>query len=224
MSSVAPLPANEPPNFTVSWSGSNPGGPDISNYSVYVSDNGGLFAPFQLGTTATSATFNGQAGHTYAFYSVATDILAMYQRRLHFTAKATTTVTLTTPVITWTDPSDITYGTTLGTTQLDATATVSGTFTYTFADGSTAADGAVLDAGQDQILNVTFTPSDSADYTTATAQVKISVTPAALTVTGSGTQVYGGSPSFSASYSGFVLGQDSSVLGGATGLRYHNHQ
>jgi hypothetical protein len=45
------------------------------------------------------------------------------------------------------------------------------------------------------------------------------ITPAVLTVTGSGTQTYGGSPSFTAAYNGFVLGQNSSVLGGAPAFR-----
>ncbi|OYV72239.1 MAG: hypothetical protein B7Z74_05865, partial [Deltaproteobacteria bacterium 21-66-5] len=118
------------------------------------------------------------------------------------------------PVITWSNPADITYGDALGSTQLDATANVPGTFSYTLADGTSAAAGAVLNAGQGQPLNVTFTPDDTADYTTATWQVAINVDPAALTVTGSGTRVYGGSPSFAVDYSGFVLSQNSSVLGG----------
>ena len=48
------------------------------------------------------------------------------------------TVTKATPVITWATPADIVYGTALGATQLNATATVPGTFVYTPAgdDGS----------------------------------------------------------------------------------------
>jgi hypothetical protein len=60
--------------FTVSWSGSDdPGGSGIATYDIYVSDKGGPFAPFVLGTAQTSATFMGVPGHTYGFYSVATD-------------------------------------------------------------------------------------------------------------------------------------------------------
>jgi hypothetical protein len=71
-SSVNPLPAFTPSaNFTVSWSGS--GSPAIASYDVFVSDNGGPFTAFRTGTTQTSATFTGQDGHTYGFYSVATD-------------------------------------------------------------------------------------------------------------------------------------------------------
>jgi hypothetical protein len=74
-STVAPLPATESSaDFTVSWSGQDdPGGSGIGSYDVYVSDNGGPFTLWQPETTQTSATFAGVNGHTYAFYSVATD-------------------------------------------------------------------------------------------------------------------------------------------------------
>ena len=48
-------------------------------------------------------------------------------------------------------------------TQLNATASVPGTFVYT------PAAGTVLNAGAAQTLSVTFTPTDAANYTTATA-------------------------------------------------------
>src|SRR5207253_3641525 len=85
---------------------------------------------------------------------------------------ATKTVSITvlkaTPVITWATPADITYGTALSTTQLNATASGPGTFVYT------PAAGTVLDAGAAQ-LSVAFTPTDAANYTTATKTVGISV-------------------------------------------------
>ena len=71
-----------------------------------------------------------------------------------------------TPTITWPNPADITYGTALGGTQLDATASTAGTFAYT--PGS----GTVLHAGNGQTLSVTFTPTDIADYTAATKSVR----------------------------------------------------
>ncbi len=46
---------------------------------MYDSDNGGAFVPFVTNTSATSATFTGQDGHTYSFYSVATDNLGNVQ-------------------------------------------------------------------------------------------------------------------------------------------------
>ena len=53
----------------------------------------------------------------------------------NYNAVPVTTVTLkvlkATPVITWANPADIIYGTALSATQLNATANVPGTFTYT---------------------------------------------------------------------------------------------
>ena len=68
------------------------------------------------------------------------------------------TVTQAAPVITWANPASIVYGTALSATQLNATASVAGSFAYTPAAGSIPA------AGTDT-LSVTFTPTDSTDYT-----------------------------------------------------------
>ena len=73
-----PLPAvTSSTSFLVSWSGTDDAdghpGSGIASYDVFVSDNGGAFTPFQTRTTQTSAPFAGQVGHTYSFYSVATD-------------------------------------------------------------------------------------------------------------------------------------------------------
>jgi hypothetical protein len=59
-------------SFTVSWAGSSPVSGAIT-FDVFVSDNGGPFTPFQAGTTASSAPFTGKFGHTYGFFSIATD-------------------------------------------------------------------------------------------------------------------------------------------------------
>jgi hypothetical protein len=75
-STVAAMPATTtaPGSFTVNWSGSdNSGGSGIASYSVYVSDNGGAYSAWLTNTTATSATFSGKDGHTYSFFSLATD-------------------------------------------------------------------------------------------------------------------------------------------------------
>jgi hypothetical protein len=73
-SSVNPLPAQSPTSFLVTWSGqADAGSSGISFYDVYVSDNGGAFIPLLTHTTQTSATFAGSFGHSYGFYSVATD-------------------------------------------------------------------------------------------------------------------------------------------------------
>ena len=77
-----------------------------------------------------------------------------------------------TPTITWTNPDDITFGTPLGPTQLDATASVPGTFVYT------PAATTILKSEAGQALSATFTPTDAADYKTVTTATTINVLPA----------------------------------------------
>ena len=74
-----------------------------------------------------------------------------------------------TPTITWSNPANITYGTPLSSTQLDATASVPGTFVYT------PPLGTVLNVGLNQLLNITFTPNDAANYTTTSATTSINL-------------------------------------------------
>jgi hypothetical protein len=78
------------------------------------------------------------------------------------------TVNKATPIITWPTPAATSYGTPLGSAQLNATALVPGTFVYTPAAGN------VLAAGT-QTLSVTFIPADAMDYTTAQATVSLTV-------------------------------------------------
>jgi choice-of-anchor A domain-containing protein len=88
------------------------------------------------------------------------------------------------PSITWAIPAAISYGTALSSNQLDATASVPGSYTYS------PAAGTVLPAGQ-RTLSVTFTPTDTTNYTTATASVSLVVnlvTPT-LTLTPSTTSI-----------------------------------
>jgi hypothetical protein len=78
--------------FTVSWTGMDyVGGSGIATYDIFVSDNGGAFTPFQTNTALTSAPFTGQVGHTYGFYSVATDNTGNVQA-VPSAAQATTSV------------------------------------------------------------------------------------------------------------------------------------
>ena len=80
-----------------------------------------------------------------------------------------------TPAITWATPAAIPYGTALSSTQLNATASVAGTFTYT------PAAGTVLKAGT-QTLSTVFTPTDST-YSAATATVQLTVNQATPAIT-----------------------------------------
>ncbi len=95
---------------------------------------------------------------------------------------ATKTVTIsviakTTPTITWANPANIFVGTALSATQLNATASVAGAFVYT------PASGTVLSLGNAQNLTVNFTPTDAANYNTATKTVTINVIKQTPTIT-----------------------------------------
>ncbi len=79
------------------------------------------------------------------------------------------TVKKATPAITWPAPAAITYGGALGNGQLCAYASVAGSFTYT------PPAGTVLPVGNGQTLSVTFTPTDTGNYTTAVASTTINV-------------------------------------------------
>jgi len=86
------------------------------------------------------------------------------------TASITLTVTRAIPAITWAIPAAIPNGTPLSAIQLDATSTVAGSFSYSPAAGTLLAVGP-------QNLTTTFTPTDTADYSTATAPVTLTVLP-----------------------------------------------
>jgi hypothetical protein len=89
---------------------------------------------------------------------------------------AVTSSTTVAPSIAWNTPAPIPYGSALSSVQLDATASVPGTFTYV------PAAGTVLQAGS-QKLTATFTPSDTAGYSTTTATVGLTVTQASPVIT-----------------------------------------
>ena len=74
-SNVDALPATETsPSFAVSWSGvDDAAGSGVASYDIWYSVDGSAFTLWLDNTTATSATFTGEEGHTYAFYSLATD-------------------------------------------------------------------------------------------------------------------------------------------------------
>jgi len=90
-SRVAALPATVAGAFSVHWSGADGPGSGIGDYTIYVSDNGGVFSAWLTNTPDTSATFNGQPGHTYGFHSIARDVAGNVEVS-KTTAEATTTV------------------------------------------------------------------------------------------------------------------------------------
>ncbi|HUD14317.1 MAG TPA: choice-of-anchor D domain-containing protein [Terracidiphilus sp.] len=90
-------------------------------------------------------------------------------------ARVALTVNKATPTITWATPAGITYGTGLSASQLDATSSVAGTFVYSPGAGTVLVSGS-------QMLSVTFTPTDTTDYNTASATVALTVNKAMATI------------------------------------------
>lgn len=129
-------------------------------------------------TTSDGKVDKGAASATGAFTVSLTSLSAntTYYVRAFATNSAGTTygsqvsfTTKTIPAITWSNPADITYGTLLNTTQLNATANIAGTFTYT------PALGTKLNAGNGQTLQVDFTPTDLTNFEATSKAVSINV-------------------------------------------------
>jgi streptogramin lyase len=137
------------------------------------------------GTPLSGAQLNATSsvGGTFAYTPAAGTVLGTGQQTLTVTftptdstdySSVTATVMLlvnqATPSINWATPAAIPYGTPLSGTQLTASSSVAGNFTYS------PAAGTVLTAGS-HLLTVTFTPTDTTDYVTATASVHLIVNP-----------------------------------------------
>ncbi len=114
------------------------------------------------------------------------------------------TVNKATPAVTWSNPADIVYGTPLSSTQLNASSSIAGIFSYT------PSSGTVLNAGNNQVLSVNFVPTDVANYNSVSSvTVQINVTKANPVITWANPLaiVYG------TSLSGTQLNATSSVAG-----------
>jgi len=111
------------------------------------------------------------------------------------------------PAIVWLAPDAIVYGTVLSGIQLDASAGIEGTFAYD------PAAGTVLHAGT-HTLTVTFTPADTVNWSSQTAQVQLTVDKATLTATATdASRAYGqANPDFLVTCTGFVNGETAAVL------------
>ncbi|HEV3436065.1 MAG TPA: Ig-like domain-containing protein [Gemmata sp.] len=118
---------------------------------------------------AASAVLTIPGGTAAGSYS----IQAVYTGTTAFSPSTDTSQTLTiskaTSAILWSDPGPIASGTPLGASQLNATASVPGTFVYN------PPAGTILASGTTQTLSVTFTPADATDYNSAMASVSVTI-------------------------------------------------
>jgi Concanavalin A-like lectin/glucanases superfamily/Bacterial Ig-like domain (group 3)/MBG domain (YGX type)/WD40-like Beta Propeller Repeat len=126
------------------------------------------------------------------------------------TASVTLNVAKATPAIAWPNPAGIVYGTPLGAAQLNAAASVDGTFAYS------PAAGTVLGAGV-HVLSATFTPSDPANHNGATESRQLTVAQAPLQIRANDVSKPFGAPlpPLSATPDGFVNGDSMASLNGS---------
>ena len=104
---------------------------------------------------AGSATITGNFTSLASGASLSNVLSSGRSGTLTYGSTVLVTMHRSTPTITWSNPSAITYGTALSSTQLNASSGgVLGTFTYS------PNTGAVLGAGS-QTLHVAFTPTDT---------------------------------------------------------------
>ncbi len=139
--------------------------------------------PISCGTPLSAAQLNATASvpGKFVYSHSAGDLLPAGTHTLsvtftpkdsanYATAQASVSITVAKakPAIAWPTPDPIIYGTRLGAAQLSATASVPGKFIYN------PGLGAVLAAGE-HTPSVTFTPDDTANYTTARTAVSLTV-------------------------------------------------
>lgn len=150
----------------------------------------GTPAPINYGTPLSAAQLDASSpvAGTFSYSPASGAVLSAGSQTLtvtftptdtgdYTTASSTVTLTVnkTTPAITWPAPTAITYGTALSSTQLNASTSIQGSFSYS------PVAGAILNAGT-QTLSVTFTPTDTSNYTTAISSVSLIVNKATPTI------------------------------------------
>ncbi|APG60236.1 MBG domain-containing protein [Christiangramia salexigens] len=187
-----------PNSYRIDWddSANNAGLADQANTAFSFSGVGGTLTGINITAGTPAGTYAGTMTITNAGSCVGTQAVSL------IIGKAT-------PVITWNNPSDITYGTALSGTQLNASASVAGTFVYS------PLTGTVLDAGNGQLLSVDYTPTDTDNYNSVNGtSVTLDVLKKVLAVTANAADItYGdAAPSVSVSYSGFVGGDNATDL------------
>lgn len=170
----------------------------------------GSVAFFDANVLLGSATVSTPGPTTFALAPLSSGLhtfTAVYTGDATNAGSTSPVLTLTTPTISWTAPAAITYGTVLSGTQLNASASVPGTFSYT------PAAGTVLGAGV-QTLSMNFIPTDTTHYTSASLQASLTVNQAVPTVSLSAP----GSPSFYGAPVTFTSSTTSSGSGVVTGM------
>ena len=161
---------------TVSFAGAPSTAVYQSTFTVVATSNSGV-APTITAAPSTVCTMNGDVV-TMASGTGTCTLTAKWAANAPYSTATATQKTAAEKLdsgLAWATPAPITYGTKLSATQLDATASVAGKFGYSPAAGTKPAvptPPATCDT-----LKVTFTPTQTADYTKETATVCMVVIP-----------------------------------------------
>ena len=198
----------------ITFTSTPPASPVVGGTYTVSATGGGSGNPVAFTIDAASTSVCSISGPAVTFTAAGSCVIdanqagnAAYQAAPQ--AQQTVTVGAAAAALSWAAPASVTYGTALTGTQLDAAASVPGTFSYS------PPAGTVLHAGT-HTLTATFTPADTTDYTGSTVSTKITVDPAPLTAKVAGSQTYGGSPAFTVSgYTGLVNGDTAAVVTGS---------
>jgi hypothetical protein len=167
-SHVQTQPATETsPSFQVQWSGTDVGA-GIQDFTIYVSQDGGPFTIWQANTTSTSATYTGQPGHSYAFYSIARDLVGNVE--VTKSAAEAQTAVLQTTAVTYSGPTSQDYhdavtvtGTLTATPQNTPLVGQTLSFTLGSGGGSQLCSGVTDATGS---ASCSITPTDAAGSST----------------------------------------------------------
>jgi hypothetical protein len=182
--------------------------PRTTGYVLVYGSASGVYNQSTNVGNITEATVSGlQEGRTYYFavFACGGDSL---QSELSNEVSYQRAATTTTPMVSWPNPAEITYGTPLGPQQLNATANLAGTFVYD------PPAGKVLNTGASQQLTAIFLPNATVNASPVTNAVSLDVKPARLQITAnSTTRLQGtGNPLFTATWEGWMNGDTPATL------------
>jgi RTX calcium-binding nonapeptide repeat (4 copies)/von Willebrand factor type A domain/Calx-beta domain len=145
--------------INLTWGATDPSG--IKNYDVFVSVNGSTFTSWLTNVTTTRATYTGEIGKTYKFYSLATDNAGNEQ--LASTARQTSTQLI----------NPITLAVSPATVKEDGTNNLIYTFTRT--GSTTNALTVKYDVGGTATLTTDYTQTGAASFAATTGTVTFAV-------------------------------------------------
>src|ERR1017187_6758223 len=164
--------------------------------TFFVATDNGPYTTWLASTTLTTATFSGSSGHSYSFYSLATDNVGNRQQTPG-QAQTTTVIGVTAPTISFSVPNHI-YGDAPFTVA--ATSNSSGAITYSVVSGPATVSGSTVTLTSAGTVVLRANQSATANYASGAQNATFAVNSAILTVgvAGSPSRIYGQpNPTFS---------------------------